>query len=163
MDKNKSQHYNFAFEALPILFFSQTNDFVKYIDRDGLKFLKFWWDHVGDKMTEDKRVSPAGLQFDIKDLDEKNRLITVVMPYPKDDGEAYFLGMIPKPERRFAMVRLHNARMFVLRRDDKVDQAYRTSFGELTPNAAYRERGVGLNPTKQDFERIIKNRLERKK
>jgi len=163
MYKNKSQHYNFAFEALPTLFFSQTNDFVKYLDRDGLKFLKFWWDHVGDKMPEEKRISASGMSYEVEDLDEKNRLITVIFPSPREDGEAYFIGMIPKPERRFAMVRLHNASMFVLRRDDHVTQPHHTSFGELTPNAQYRERGVGLNPTKQDFKRIIKNRLEKKK
>lgn len=163
MDKTKSQHYNFVFEALPSLFFSQTNEFIKYLDKDGAKFLKFWWDHVGDKMPEEKRVSSAGLTYEIEDIDEKNRLITVILPSPKNDQEAYFVGMIPKPERRFAMVRLHNSHMFVLRRDDHVNQPHRTSFGILTPNSIYRERGIGLNPTKQDFKRIVKSKVERKK
>lgn len=163
MDKSKSQHYNFTFEALPSIFFSQTNEFVKYLDRDGVKFLKFWWDHVGDKMPEEKRVSSAGLTFDVEEIDEKNRLIIVILPSPREDGEAYFIGMVPKPERRFAMVRLHNSHMFVLRRDDHVDQPNHTSFGILTPNAQYRERGIGLKPTKQDFKRIVKLKLERKK
>jgi len=61
------------------------------------------------------------------------------------------------------MVRFYNSTMFVLLRKDSVDQPNRTSFGEVTPRGNYHERGVGLKPTKQDFERVILNRLEKKK
>ena len=163
MEKNKSQQWNFVFDAMPALFHSQTDNFVKYLDKDGVKFLKFWWDHIGDRLPEEKRVSPAGLTFEKEELDPKNLLIIITMPSPKENGDVYFIGLIPKPERRFAMVKFYNSTMFVLCRKDEVDQPSRTSFGIVTPRGNYHEYGIGLKPTKQDFKRIIKNRLEKKK
>ena len=163
MDNKKSHQWNFVFEVMPALFHSQTDGFMKYLNQDGIKFLKFWWDNMGDKLPEDKRVSAAGLSFDKEEIDAKNQLITITLPSPKEDGDVYFIGLIPKPERRFSFVRFYTSSMFVLIRSDKVDQPHRTSFGEVTPKGNYHERGIGLNPTKQDFKRIIKKRLERKK
>ena len=163
MDIKKSHQWNFVFEALPALFHSQTDAFMKYLDKDGVKLLKFYWDHTGDKMPEEKRVSSPGLAVEKDQIDEKTQLITITLPSPKEDGDAYFVGLIPKPERRFAIVRFYNSTMFVLTRKDDVDQPNRTCFGEVTPRGAFHTRGVGLKPTKQDFKRIIKSRLERKK
>jgi len=163
MDKSKSHNWNFAFEALPIIFHSQTNGFMKYIDQDGVKFLQFWWNHVGDKLPEEKRVNPHSLTFEVEEIDKNNRLVFITLPSPKEDGDAYFLACLARPERRFAMVRLYNSRMFVLFRDDHVDQPHRTNFGELTPQAHFRPRGVGLIPTKQDFKRIVKQKIAGKK
>ncbi|MBP9675153.1 MAG: hypothetical protein KBD67_00280 [Anaerolineaceae bacterium] len=163
MDNKKSHQWNFVFEALPALFHSQTDGFMKYIDTDGVKFLKFYWDHTGDKMPEEKRVSSPGLNYEKHTIDEKTQLVLITLPSPKEDGDAFFVGLIPKPERRFSIVRFYNSTMFVLLRKDDVDQPNRTSFGEVTPRGNYHERGVGLKPTKQDFIRIIKNRLEKKK
>lgn len=163
MDNKKSHQWNFVFEVMPALFHSQTDSFMKYLDTDGAKFLKFWWDHMGDRLPAEKRVSAAGLTFEKDDIDSKTRLIIITLPSPKEDGDVYFIGLIPKPERRFAMVRFYNSHMFVLIRKDDVNQPHRTSFGEVTPKGNYHERGIGLNPTKQDFKRVIRNRLERKK
>lgn len=163
MDKKKSHQWNFVFEALPALFHGQTDGFIKYLDKDGVKFLKFWWDHIGDRIPEEKRVSAAGLTFEKEELNPKTRLITLTLPSPKEDGDVYFVGLIPRPERRFAMVRFYTSSMFVLIRKDSVDQPNRTSFGQVTPKGNYHELGIGLKPTHQDFKRIIKNRLEKKK
>jgi hypothetical protein len=163
MEKNRSHQFNFVFDVMPALFHSQTDGFQKFIDKDGVKFLKFYWDHLGDQLPEEKRTSSAGLTVEIDQLNKKTRLITITLPSPKEDGEVYFVGCIPRPERRFAFVRFYTSTMYVLCRSDKVNHAHRTSFGEVTPRGNYRETGVGLNPTKADFKRIIKNKLERKK
>jgi hypothetical protein len=163
MEIKKSHQWNFVFDVMPALFHSQTDGFVKYIDKDGDKFLKFWWDHIGDRLPAEKRTTGAGLTFEKDDIDAKTQLITITLPSPKEDGDVYFIGLIPRPERRFAVVRFYTSTMFVLLRKDSVDQPNRTSFGEVTPKGNYHERGIGLKPTKQDFKRIIKNRLEKKK
>jgi len=163
MDNTKSHQWNFVFEAMPSLFHSQTDGFIKYLDKDGAKFLKFWWDHVGDKLPAEKRATAAGLTFEKDELNPKTQLITITLPSPREDGDVYFIGLIPKPERRFAFVRFYTSTMFVLCRKDDVDQPNRTTFGIVTPRGNYHEYGVGLKPTKQDFKRVIKNRLEKKK
>jgi hypothetical protein len=162
MDIKKSHQNNFGLEAMPILFHSQTSQFIKLLDRDGLKLLNFWWNHVGDQMPEPKRLSSAGMAFDLDIIDDKTQLVTITLPSPKEDGDPYFLALVARPERRFGWVRIPNSHVYALCRADKVDQPHKTLFGELTPRAFFRERGLGLIPTKADFKRIVKKRLEPK-
>ncbi len=163
MEKNRSQNYNFAFEAIPLLFHSQTNGFMEYVEKKGVDFLKFWWNHVGDRMDEPKRVSPLGLTYYETQFDKKTRIFYITLPTPRENGDAYFLACVGRPEKRFGIVRLPNTAVYVLSRKDEQAEGHRTAFGELTPRARYRELGVGLKPTKQDFQRVVENRLRRKK
>ncbi len=57
MDKTKSQAINFAFEVVPLMFHSQTTDFITYLKKDGLQFLEFWWKYIGDKLDEGQGCS----------------------------------------------------------------------------------------------------------
>jgi len=163
MEKNKSLQYNFGMEALPVLFHSQTTQFMKYLEKDGIKFLQFWWNHVGDRLPEEKRVTSAGLAYDVEKIDAKTNLVIITLPTPKEDQDPYFLGFVAKPERRFVWIRLPTTTAFCLIRDDNVKEQNKTSFGYLTPSGNFRPRGVGLTPTKQDFKRIVKSKISNKK
>ena len=163
MDMRKTVQYNFGMEAIPILFHSQTSQFMKYLDKDGIKFLQFWWNHVGDSMPEQKRVTPAGMTFEIESIDKKTKLIIINLPSPKEDRDPYFLGLIARPEKRLLWVRWPTTEAYALIRDDGCSQPYKTSFGYLTPHGMFRPRGVGLNPTKLDFKRIVKSKIANKK
>ncbi len=163
MEKNKSLPYNFALDAIPILFHSQTTEFIKYLEKDGAKFLQFWWNHVGDQLPEAKRIAPAGLTFEIKSVDEKTKMVIITMPTPREDRDPYFVGLIARPERRLLWVRLPTSEAYALIRDDQCDQPHKTSLGYLTPRGMFRPRGIGLNPTKQDFERIVKSMSNKQK
>jgi hypothetical protein len=70
--------------------------------------------------------------------------------------------MVARPERRFGWVRIPNSAVYALIRDDKCGQTHLTRFVELTPRAIKRERGIGLEPTKLDFKRIVKGRIVKK-
>jgi hypothetical protein len=163
MEKTKSLQYNFGFEAMPILFHSTTSGFMKYLDQDGIKFLKFWWNHVGDQLDESKRALPAGMAVEVEQYDKNTRIVLITLPTPKEDGDPYFLACIARPERRFAWVRFPNTALYVLSRYDGSKSQYKTAFGELSPRAIYHEIGIGLNPTKLDFKRIVKNKLEKRR
>ena len=136
---------------------------MKYLDKDGVKFLQFWWNHVGDRLPQEKRLSSGGLTYEIEQLDAKTKLVIITLPTPKENEEPYFLGFVAKPERRFLWVRIPTTTAFALVRDDSCKEEHKTSFGYLTPSGNYRMRGVGLNPTKQDFKRIVKSKLQTKK
>jgi len=163
MEKNKSLQYNYGMEAIPVLFHSQTNQFMKFLEKDGVKFLQFWWNHVGDRLPAEKRVTPAGLTFEVEQIDKKTKLIIITLPTPKEHEEPYFLGLIAKPERRFVWIRIPTTTAFALIKDDNVKEQHKTSFGYLTPSGNFRLRGVGLNPTKQDFKRLVKSKITEKK
>lgn len=163
MEKNKSLPYNFAMEAIPVLFHSQTNNFMKYIEKDGMKFLQFWWNHVGDRLPEEKRITFAGVTFSIEQIDKKTKLVIITMPTPRENEEAYFIGLIAKPERRILWVRIPTATAFGLVRDDNCKEQYKTNFGYLTPSGNFRPRVMGLNPTKKDFKKLILKYISQKK
>jgi len=163
MEKNKSLQFNFGMEALPVLFHSQTSQFMKYLEKDGLKFLQFWWNHVGDRLPENRRVTSAGMTFEVEKIDAKTNLVIITLPTPKDDEDPYLLGFVARPERRFLWIRLPTTEAYALIRDDGCKEEHKTNFGYLTPNGHFRPRGVGLNPTKADFKRTIKTRISNKK
>jgi hypothetical protein len=74
MDKSKSQHYNFCYEALPALFHSQTDRFMEMLEKDGLKFIKFWWDYVAPQIPEDKLSSFEGMAYKIEKVGKATKL-----------------------------------------------------------------------------------------
>jgi len=162
MERNKSLAYNFGFEAMPLLFHSQTSAFIKYLENDGKKFLDFWWNHVGDQLEESKRVPPGGLTFSMDQYDDKTKIVIITLPSAREDGDPIFLGAVARPERRFSFVRIPNTELYILSRYDGCAAQHKTAFGELSPRAIYREIGVGLNPNKIDFKRYIKERLDKK-
>lgn len=156
MDKNKSQHFNFCHEALPVLFHSQTKGFFEFLERDGLKFLKFWWDHVGERLDDSKCSSFAGTQFEIRELPEKKaRVVLVRLPTPTTDFEFYMMALIRTPERRLPMVRLPNTRVFALERVPTEMGANGTLLVEITPRGRMLRVGAGPKPSLQTFYNTV--------
>jgi hypothetical protein len=163
MDKKLSLQNNFGLDAIPILFHSTPTKFVELLEKDGLKFLNFWWNHVGDRLPEERRVTSAGMSYEIEEVDKKTKLVIISLPTPKENMDPYLVGFVAKPEKRLLWVRLPNSLGFALIRDDDVKEQNKTSFGYLTPNGHFRPIGVGLKPSKLDFKRQIKLRLASKK
>jgi hypothetical protein len=163
MDKNRSLSWNFTFEAIPLLFHSTTDSFMRYLDKDGKEFLSFYWNHVGDRLDPEKRVPPAGLGYSVDQVDAKTRLVIITLPSPKEDGDAYFLALVSRPERRFFFVRLPNSEVYVLSRDDHSDLENKTAFGYLSPRAIYQQKGGGLPPNKVEFKRVMMDKIIKKK
>lgn len=143
MDKKRSQHFNFAFEALPIVFHSQTKDFFTYLERDGIKFLEFWWDHIGLRLDEDKMVNFEGTTYEIREVPEKkSRIVLVTLPKPENLFEVYMMALIEKPKKRLP-IKVAHTQIFVLESVPKKMSDSETMFGELTPYARYVRKGKG--------------------
>lgn len=155
MNINKSHQYNYGFEVIPILFHSQTSDFKSYLEKDGVEFLKFWWNHVGNQMGEAKFTSSDGISYEYEQHDKKIDLFLITLPTSREDGDPIFLACVSRPERRFSWVRLPSTDFYVLSRYDGSNAKNKTAFGEVSPRGLYRDIGIGLNPTISDFKRIV--------
>lgn len=163
MDKNRSQHYNFSFESIPVIFHSQTEHFFKYLDRDGLKFLEFWWDHMGVRLDDEHASQFEGMQYEIRAVAEKkSQIVLITLPAPKNNEEAYFLGLVETPKKRFP-VRLSNTRVFVLQSVSSSVSPTGTLFGELTPRGRYLPMGSGPQPDLELFDQYIRETVWKKK
>ncbi len=157
MEKNKSLSWNFTFEAIPLLFHKSTDTFMRYLDKDGKNFLIFYWNYVGDMLSEEKRVSPAGLGYNIEQVDKNTKLVIITLPTPKEDGDPYFLALVARPERRFFFVRLPNTESYVLHRDDQSvhEDPYRVRVSFPTRDLPAKGRGG-----EAEQSGISKSRLE---
>ena len=104
----KTQSYRFAFEAINTVYQRNTADFDMYLERDGIKFLKFWWDKCGLDVPEGERREAKGLAYTQRNLEDGRRVILITCPAPTAEPEAYFLALIPKPKKHYFEVGFQN-------------------------------------------------------
>lgn len=158
MIKTKSQHYNFGHEALPILFHSQTKDFLELIQKDGIKFLRFWWDHVGERLDDSLLVPFEGMKFEFREIPEKkSKVVLIRMPHPTDFDEFHWMALVKKPDVRlpFVYVKMPTTRVFALSHVPLSKSETGTLIYEITPRARYILVGPGTTPTKEAFYKAV--------
>jgi hypothetical protein len=160
MIKTRSQHYNFGHEALPTIFHSQTKDFFQYLESDGLKFLKFWWNHVGERLDNDKLSSFEGMSYEIREVPEKkSRIVLVRFPHPTDFDEFHFAALVKTPDKRspFVFVKFPSTRVLVLSHVPLSKSDSGTLIYEITPRGRYLPVGPGTPVRKEAFYTAVHN------
>ena len=162
MPINKNQHQKFTYEAIPIMFHRESLDFVHFLTRDGRKFLKFWWDRSGLNLEESLLVSPDGLDFEISTYKDGRSIIIIKLPIPKNDREAYYLGLVSRPQKKSVFPWKNFARVFALSRAEYEEGSHNTILAELTRSARYVPMGKGPKPDRDDFFDTVKDILDRK-
>jgi len=165
MIKTKSQHFNFSREAIPVMFHSQTTDFFNYLERDGLKFLKFWWDHVGERLENENLVPFTGMNFEVRDIPErKAKAVIIKLPRPSDFEEFHYLVMFKKPNIRlpFIYVKLPSTRVFALAHVPLSQNENGTMIYEITPHGRVVPAGSGTKVAKEAFYAAAKKLVWKK-
>jgi hypothetical protein len=145
LDQNRSQHYNYTHETIPYVFHKNGDDFFKYLEKDGIKFLKFWWKHLEENLGNKILSSAEGLTYQIRYAKEKNgRQVTIALitlPKPQSIGEVFYVICLKYSERknflaRFFLLRLPSTRIQALQLEGKDDLGNpETGLYELTPRA----------------------------
>lgn len=150
MARKNSQHHEFVYDAMPGLFHSTPVDFITFLERDGMKFLNFWWDHLGQKKPTELLTSSKGMTYEMRTLEDGTAVILLTMPPPQNDKEAYFLALTYKPEEQKGMIKRKGTRCFTLEmwRDD---QGTYTVVGEVTPRRVHHDLGEGPQPQLDAF------------
>ena len=135
MKKDKSQHYNFTHEAVPILFHNNSEEFFKYLDKDGIKFLEFYWKHLEVNLGVKQVSYSKGMQFKTKILDNNTKIAIITMPEPQSIGEVYYLILVKFP-KKFKIINVGFTRVFSLENEgfNKFEEL-KTGIYELTPKA----------------------------
>lgn len=158
-----SQHEMFAYEVIPLLFHHQTTDFFGYLEKDGTKFLKFWWDRAGVNLDESLRSSSEGIDFDVRTLFDGRKVVLLTLPAPKKSPEAYFLVMVDHPEKKSIFSWRNLARVFALSRSVDEHGTPNTKIAELTKTARYVEVKKGPQPSLNLFYKAVCEMLDNKK
>ena len=95
----KTQQMIYEFEVLPSLFHDSSVQFIKILERDGNKFLQFYWAEAGKKIPKPEHKTSFGLNHEIRRRTRHKTVILVSLPQPAIDGEAYFVALIYRPQR----------------------------------------------------------------
>lgn len=165
MDNKRSQHFNYTHETIPIIFHKQTDDFFKYIEKDGIGFLRFWWKHLTENMGLRILSSSEGLGYQVKDAinkkQEKFKIILLTLPKPGSPGEVFYMALVRQPETltklaRFFLMKLPNTRVFALEFEGtNEDGTIQTGLFELTPRARNIRLRDGVEPVMDFFYKDI--------
>jgi len=94
----------FSNTVLPQLFHSSPGQFMKLLDRDGTKFLSFYWEQAREKLPQSLRTSSFGLNFRMYNFEPRTMLALVTLPEPAVDGDAYYSALVFRPDRRILLV-----------------------------------------------------------
>jgi len=146
MAKKDSQHLQFAYKAIPILFHNQSKDFLTHLDKDGLKFLNFYWDYVATETDDEGKSSSDGLAYEIRPFEGEKKIVLITLPHPRKPPEAYFLALITPPPKRSMLPWQNHARVIGL--ESHKDG---THLCDLTPRAIRVDQGIGPRPVLGDF------------
>lgn len=163
MPRFRNQHQMYAYEALPLVFHNETKDFLEYLKRDGVKFLKFWWDRAGITLDETLRIPSEGLAYEIKTYKDGRDVILVKLPAPKNNLEAYYLALVARPLKHSFFPWRNLARVFALRRSEEEDGSVKTILAEVTRTARTVPIGKGPKPNMDDFYEVVCKILDSKK
>lgn len=170
MNFKRSQHYNYTHETIPIIWHKQTSDFVKYIEKDGSTFLRFWWKHLAENLGVKILSSSDGLGYQAKDVtdvkNEKVKLILLTLPKPKEIGEVFYMVLAKLPESRtflakFFLLKLPSTRVYSLELEGQnEDGTILTGLYELTPRARNIRLRDGTEPVLDVFYKEILKELK---
>ncbi len=95
-----TQQNVFVSEVVPSLFHTTPFDFLRYLSRDGNKFLRFYWEQAGEDPKVHGRTSALGLNYDIRQPYPQTTVALIQLPRPTVPPGTYFIAAVHRPLRR---------------------------------------------------------------
>lgn len=96
---DKTQNQEFVSQILPDLFHSAPDPFLFYLNRDGTKFLNFYWNEAGKQVNPAYRKPAFGINYAIRAPSPKVTVALIQMPTPVGAGEAHLVALCYRPTR----------------------------------------------------------------
>ncbi len=109
----RDQQTDFVSQALTDLFHTSPDEFLFLLNRDGTKFLRFYWDQVGKRLPSTQLVPAFGLNYDIRTPWRNAKVAVITLPKPKKEPEAYFVALVYRPHRVTPIFRISDTTMVV--------------------------------------------------
>ena len=99
-----TQQRIFAERVIPDLFHTTPDSFLFLVNRDGNKFLRFYWDEAGKKLAPTDLKDSFGLNYFIRSPNARTTVILLSLPQPTAPGEAHYIALAHRPYRRLLLV-----------------------------------------------------------
>ncbi len=109
----RDQQTDFVSQALTDLFHTSPEQFLFLLNRDGTKFLRFYWDQVGKRLPSSQLVTAFGLNYDIRKPQNNTSVALITLPKPKREPEAYYVALVYRPNRVTPIFRISDTTMVI--------------------------------------------------
>lgn len=157
----KTQNMIFATELLPSLFHGSPEQFIYYLDRDGNKFLRFYWDQAGKKGGSEEGASSFGLNYLTRPLPRNAQIILISLPEVSDEFEVYYSALIYRPYRRMPFGGLSDtSKVVALERVYDSQGNPGTRLYDIDRRLRKEIIGPGPEPAKDAFLKVVGDLLE---
>ncbi len=93
-----SVHWVFTHQVLPELFHKTPDMFLRLLEKDGNKFLHFYWDEAA-KNNKLHSTSIAGMNYELRKPNDITYISLITLPPPDNSGESHFAACIYRPYR----------------------------------------------------------------
>ena len=104
MPAARTQQEKFVDEVLVDLFHTQAAQFLALLQRDGTRFLRFYWDAAGKKFPAEEKIDSFGLNFFVRRPKPFVTVVLITLPKPRLHGEAYYAALVYRPQRTLLLV-----------------------------------------------------------
>jgi hypothetical protein len=157
----RTQQLDFVSQALPDLFHHSPEQFLYLLERDGNKFLRFYWDETGKKLDQGHLENSFGLNHAIRQPSPVVKVALISLPAPRFAGEAFYAALVYRPNRRTPLGFVRDTtKVVTLERclEDGCQPA--TLLVEWTRRLAREEIGRGPEPTLEEFYQAVLGLLD---
>jgi hypothetical protein len=152
MSVERSHQRVFYESALPSVFHATPEDFLFYLDRDGNKFLQFYWEQAGKSVSMSDRADVYGLNYVVRKPEKAVTVAIVLLPAPQETEEAYFEAFIFRPRRVTPILRISDmTAVFAQTLECSNGEISRTNIIELTRKEKTIDHGPGPEPVVEEF------------
>ncbi len=150
----KTQQMIFSAQVIPELFHATPDSFQFLVNRDGTKFLRFYWDEVAKKLPPEQHQDSFGLNFFMRTPNARTSVILISLPEPTTPGEAYYIALVHRPYRRLLLVS-DTTTVLVLESAPAKGEAPPTQLVEWSRKMQRFELKSGIPPVMEDFYRAV--------
>lgn len=152
----KTQQEAFVSEALPALFHATPEDFLLFLERDGNKFLRFYWDQAGSAPNVVKKENSFGLNHQVRQPFAHTTVVLISLPKPSQAPEAYYAALVYRPLRRSPMLMVSDTTSVItLEAAEAGPEAAGTRLREWDKKLQCEDLGPGPQPKLEEFYRKV--------
>jgi hypothetical protein len=157
-----SQQLEFVRRVLPELFHATPEQFLRYLERDGTKFLRFYWEQAGKKLSAGQLSPVFGLNYEIRRPAQREGVALIRLPEPRVSGEAYFAALVYRPARVTPFLRISDTTLVITLEQVLDEQGLvGTLLVETTRRLERLELDPGPEPRLEEFFQVILKRLKK--
>ena len=152
----RTQRQVFTSQVMPDLFHTAPDQFLFYLERDGIKLIHFYWNEAAKNLPRNAAVPAYGLSYEIRKPNPRATVALIGLPQPQISGDAYFIALCYRPYRVMPFGWLNDTtKVLVLERTQAEDEEGIPLLVEWSRRHGREQLGSGPLPDLEDFYQAV--------